>query len=212
MDAEIIVRGEGHARSLPDRALVRAVVDADGESRESAYAAAARPAAAVDEVVAQRKDVIANATTASIVVQPKTRWRKGESVRTGWRAARTTVIEVMTFDGLGELIAELSASGAAIAGPIWQLDPDNEGYREARRLAAEDARRRAEDYAAPLGLAVTGVKWVAEPGLRAQRAMDYMAGVPMAAAGGAAEDVIDVTPDEIPVHAAVEVGFALAAT
>lgn len=130
------MRGEGHARSLPDRALVRAVVEADGESHESAYAAAARPAAAVDEVVAQHKDVIASATTASIVVQPKTRWRKGESVRTGWRAARTTVIEVTIFDGLGELIAELSASGAASQGRSgsWILTTRAIGRLGASRL------------------------------------------------------------------------------
>jgi uncharacterized protein YggE len=210
MNAEVIVRGEGHARSLPDRALVHAVVEADGEARDSAYAAAARLTAAVDEVLAQHVGAIAGASTASIVVQPKTRWRKGESVRTGWRAARTTVLEVVVFDDLGALIAELSASGAAVAGPVWQLDPDNEAHRVARRLAAEDARRRAEDYAAALGVTVRDVAWVAEPGLRAtQRAMDWMAGAPMAAGGGVAEDVIEVTPDEIPIHAAIEVGFVL---
>jgi uncharacterized protein YggE len=38
-------------------------------------------------------------------------------------------------------------------------------HRDARR-AAEDARRRAEDYAGALGLSLAEVAWVVEPGLR----------------------------------------------
>lgn len=41
-------------------------------------------ATGVDEVLGRYQVEIDRATTAALVVQPKTRWRKGESVRTGW--------------------------------------------------------------------------------------------------------------------------------
>ena len=155
---------------------------------------------------------IDRAATAGLVVHPKTRWKKGESVRTGWRASRATVLEVVDLGRLGDLMAELSAAGAAISGPAWHLDPTNPVHGHVRRLAAEDARRRAEVYAAALGLEIVAVAWVAEPGLRKDsdhQGFDVPTAMRMAAAPGPmAEDVINVTPAEMTVNASVEVGFA----
>lgn len=195
---------------MPDRALLRVAVEGEGSARDDAYQVAATLSNKVDEVMAQHRDAIERATTTSLVVHPKTRWRKGESVRTGWRAARSSVLELTTFVALGEMIAELAHAGASVAGPFFQLDPDNSAFGDARRAAAMDARRRADEYAAGLGLRVAGVAWMAEPGLRHDgfEAAIRPRGAPMAAASRAAEEVIDVTPEEITITAAVEVGFA----
>jgi hypothetical protein len=37
VDAEVVVRGRGEARALPDRALVRAEVDGEANTRDDAY-------------------------------------------------------------------------------------------------------------------------------------------------------------------------------
>jgi uncharacterized protein len=212
MEAEIIVRGEGQARALPDRVLVTATVESEGGSRDEAYSATAELAKQVDEVLARHDGAIDRASTAALVVHPKTRWRKGEAVRTGWQASRTTVLDVVDFARLGDLIAELAAAGAAISGESWRLDPTNPAHGEARRLAADDARRRAHEYAEALGLTVQAVTWVAEPGLRkgdsgggwhpVARNIAYSP-----TAGGEDAEIIDVAPDEMVVSAAVEVGF-----
>jgi uncharacterized protein YggE len=215
MDTEIVVRGSAQVLVLPDRAVVRVEVDGDGGSRDEAYRQAAPLAQRVDDVVEAHRDGIARLVTAALTVQPRTRWRRGESVRTGWRAARTSVLEVTDFARLGDLFAGLVGAGGAVAGPFWSVDATNPAYGEARRLAAEDARRRAEAYAGALGLRVTGVAWVAEPGLRAGHPDHGGPAVRSLAMAGAAEvggeDVIDVSPDELPIDAAVEVGFAFAA-
>ncbi len=210
VEAEIIVRGEGQARAMPDRAVLRAAVEGEGSSRDDAYGEAARLARSVDDVVSGFGAVIDRAATAALVVHPKTRWKKGESVRTGWRASRTTVLEVVDLGRLGDLIAELSVAGAAISGPAWQLDPTNPVHGHVRRLAAEDARRRAEEYAAVLGLEIVAVAWVAEPGLRkdADPPGFDLAPAMMRAASASMDDVINVAPDEMTVSASVEVGFA----
>ncbi|MEA2974235.1 MAG: uncharacterized protein QOG82_2693 [Actinomycetota bacterium] len=209
------MRGGGQARAMPDRALVRVEVEADGAARDDAYREAARLAGQVDAALALRQSAVDRTITTSLVVHPKTRWRKGESVRTGWRAGRTSVVEVVDFAVLGDLLAELAVAGAAVDGPTWQLDPTNPVHQEVRRLAAIDARTRADAYAAALGLRVTGVAWVAEPGLR-QGPADNVGFAPMmarAAFAGAPEEpeVIDVTPDEMTVDASVDVAFTFAA-
>ena len=166
MEAQIVVQGRGEVTAVPDRAEIRAVVDVTAVERQDAYDDAARVSAAIDGVLAAHTAAIARSTTTAMVVRPTTRWDDGEAVRTGWQAIRTTGIEVSDFDELTAVVGELVATGAGVSGPDWHLDPANAAHNEARRLAAEDARRRADDYAAALGLTIRAVAWVAEPGLR----------------------------------------------
>ncbi|MDQ1517741.1 MAG: hypothetical protein QOE80_3571 [Actinomycetota bacterium] len=85
---EILVRGCAQARAMPDRAQLSVTVAGEGPSRNGAYGEAAEQANAVDGVIATYGDALDRAATAALVVQPKTPYRKGESVRTGWRATR----------------------------------------------------------------------------------------------------------------------------
>jgi uncharacterized protein len=214
MEREIVVKGQGQARSLPDRAVVEVLVEADGATREQAYGEAARLAQGVDDVLANRDSAIARVLTAALVVHPRRRWKRGESVRTGWRAARRTVVEITDFSQLGDLIAEVAAAGGSVCGPTWRLDESNAAHRHARVAAAQDARRRAEDYAAALRVSLGPVAWICEPGLRGsgEQAGPFAGAVAAAAGAGRAQEpdeVIDVTPAEIETGAAVEVGFSL---
>jgi len=215
MEREIMVKGWGQARSMPDRAVIDVLVETEAASREQAYGQAAGLTQQVDQVLANRASAVALARTAVLMVHPKSRWKRGESVRTGWRAVRGTSVEVTDFSQLGELIAEVTAAGGAVSGPTWRLDESNPAHREARRTAAEDARLRAEDYAGALGLTLTHVAWVSEPGLRGSGAEASRYGVGPAgpvsrgAGGPAPEELIDVTPAEMTTAASVEVGFRL---
>jgi uncharacterized protein YggE len=87
MSIEIQVRGEGEASALPDRAVVRVIVEGDGSSQQDAYTKAAEAARDVDAIFERYKSGFARKMTASLAVFPKTRWKKGESIKTGWRAA-----------------------------------------------------------------------------------------------------------------------------
>jgi uncharacterized protein YggE len=212
MAAEIIVTGRAEVQVSPDVARVRIDIYGEGETREIAYADAAALSAAVDELLEARRDFLGSVTGTAVVVQPKTRWRKGESVRTGWRAARATTVEVQAFDELGGLLAEFAQVGASVAGPRWDVDADNAAYSQARAAAAADARARAAAYADGLGLTVGSVVWVSEPGLR--RGGDGWSGELVAQstrAGGhldeLQEPIIAVAPAELTVSAAVEVAF-----
>lgn len=217
METEILVSGTAVLRVLPDRAVLRVEVDGEGQARDEAYGQAAPLAAAVDEVLERHRGPIERVVTASLMVHPKTRWKRGQSIRTGWRASRVTMAEVTDFTILGDLLAELAAAGGAVDGPNWVLDPDNPVHVEARRQAAADARARADAYAQALGLRVVAVAWVAEPGLRRGSGGGFgddgvaFARAAAAPAGGGFDEPISVTPDELPVSAKVEVGFTFGA-
>ena len=87
--AEIRVRGDAEVRCLPDRAVVRVAVEAEAESQAQAYALASQSAADIDAVLDRFDGDLDRRMTAGVIVRPKTRWRKGETVRTGWIAGRT---------------------------------------------------------------------------------------------------------------------------
>jgi uncharacterized protein len=212
---EVVVRGHSEVPVVPDRAVVWLLVDGDGPTREDAYGAAARSAATVDEVLAAEAGSLSRVTTTALVVQPRTRWRKGESVRSGWRATRRSTVEIVVLDRVGEILSRLAGAGATLSDLSWELDPGNEAYDRCRRQAAQDARRRARQYAQALGLTLTGVAWVTEPGMgsgpsvpqpRMHAALAAPAGFPEMP-----EEPIEVTPGEIIVRAAVDVGFTIGA-
>jgi uncharacterized protein YggE len=211
VEREVVVRGAGEVRTLPDRATVRVTVDGDGSSQSEAYDAAARIAGDVDAVLAGHADLIERVVTTALLVQPRTRWHSGESVRTGWRAGRTSTVDVHGLDRLGNLLAALAGAGAAIDGPTWGVAADNAAHDEARRSAAADARRRAEAYATALGVTLGAVAWVAEPGLRiAGSPGPFDPGVhALMAPAMAADDTIDLEPAEITIRVSVDVAFTI---
>ena len=65
-------------------------------------------------------------------------------------------VEVTDFSLLPDVLAVLGAvDGGSFSGPSWQLRPDSDVYRRARRAAIHDALRRAEEYATALGCTLT---------------------------------------------------------
>jgi uncharacterized protein YggE len=148
-----------------------------------------------------------------VIVRPKTRWRKGETVRTGWVAARTTVLEVKDFAKLGQLVSELPAAGvSAVHGPVWEVDRANPAHEQARRAATIDAQRRASAYAEAVGLHLGALRWLAEPGLRPDGSgpVPGLAAPRFFAAGAVSpEEPMEIAPDEVTIQARVEACFEL---
>ncbi len=207
-----MVRGSGEARALPDLASLRVEVTADHKSQDEAYEARADVAAKVDFVFSEHANAIARTTVASLWVQPRTRWHRGEDIRTGWRASRTTFVDVVVLDALGEIMSEVVAAGASVTGPNWSMASTNIAYDLARRAAAEDARHRAIAYSEALGLTLGDVAWVAEPGMRSGDApvgLAPMMAQAVAAPATESELVEDLTPSELTVEVSVEVGFSI---
>ena len=198
-----------------DALLVGPGLKADGDTSRLVQRVLAGdgPAAVVDAALEQHAGDTDRVVTDALAVQPLTRWRKGELIRTGWRATRRSTVEVVGFDGLGSLLADVVGAGAMIAGPEWIVDDGNAAIDRVRVLAAHDARRRAEAYATGLGVTLGPLRWAAEPGLRTSSGepptrMMALAG---SARGLAADEdpVIEIEPADTVVEASVEVSFGL---
>jgi uncharacterized protein YggE len=196
---------------MPDLASLNVGVDGEGLSREEAYQHASISAEAVDSVLAAFEPAIDRVTTAALAVQPKTRWRKGESQRTGWQAFRVSVVEINDTSRVGELLNALAGAGGSISGLSWMVAPANEAFALARRRAGEDARSRAEQYAEALNVKLGPVAWAAEPGLRSIGQVDMMAARAgaFAASARAAEETINANPEEVTIRAVLEVGYRI---
>ena len=196
---------------MPDLASVQVSVDGEGQSRAEAYQSAAATAAAVDGVLSDFEPAIDRITTAALSVQPKTRWWKGETQRTGWQAYRVSVVEIKDTSRVGELLNALAGAGASISGLAWTVAPANESFALARQRAGEDARARAEQYARALSITLGPVAWASEPGLRATGQVDWMSASagPQLAAAGAAEEPILINPEEVTIRAALEVAYRI---
>jgi uncharacterized protein YggE len=113
---------------MPDLASARVGVDGQGQSREEAYQTASTTAAAVDRVLPDFETAIDRVTTAALAVQPTTRWRKGETQRTGWQALRVSVVEIKDTTRVGELLNALAGAGASISDLSWMVAPANESF------------------------------------------------------------------------------------
>lgn len=214
MPAEVLVRGEAEVRCLPDRAMLNVVVDGEGNSQQDAFRRASDAARSVDAVFEKFADSLDRRITSGVVVRPKTRWKKGESITSGWIATRTTSLDVKDFTTLGEMISQLPSAGAtSLSGPFWRVDPSNEAHTEARQAAALDARRRAESYAGALGLRLGNACWIAEPGLRIEGGSPAgrfaAAPIGMARSAAAPDEPMDIRPDEITIEATVEACWEL---
>lgn len=211
MDSELVVQGVGEVRAMPDLASVRVSVDGEGQSRDEAYQVASTAATAVDAVLVNFEAAIDRVSTAALAVQPKTRWRKGENQRTGWQAFRVSVVEITDTSRVGELLNALTGAGASISGLSWMVAPANESFALARQRAGEDARARAEQYAQALNIKLGPVAWASEPGLRSTGHTDWMVASAegRAMSAGAAEEPINVGPEEVTIRAALEVGYRI---
>jgi uncharacterized protein len=211
MPRDVTVRGVGRAASLPDRADLTVGIEREATTREQAHSKTAEASASIDQAISRFTSALDRVTTTSLSVVPRRQHRDGESVLTGWISSRSMNLEVTDFTQMSDLVRELTAAGASVSGLTWRLDPDNEAFSEARRLAATDARRRSMDYARALDLTLGSVLWIAEPGLRDSPPEPRRIARAMAAsAGSGSEDqVIGVQPEEMVVTAAVELAMEL---
>lgn len=222
---EILVRGHAEALLPPTDALLTVTVQARAPgSQADAVTRCAERCEAVDALVDVRRGaLVRRAVTSSIRTGPE--WdqsAKGGRRLMGYVATRSTELDCAP-DG-EDLTALLQAVGGMadvqVAGPRWRVAPDAPGWDEVRASAATDARRRAEAYAAGLGLAVGPVAWLAEPGLRlagtgggGDMPMAFAAAAPRMRSGGAVVEeeqaVVRIQPEPMTVQIDVEAAFDL---
>jgi uncharacterized protein YggE len=198
--ATVTVRGEAVVPGVADAALVSLALEATRDRPESAYDDVAARSESLHLLLDELEIERARRSTAGVSVQEQFEHdAHGRREHRGYRASARMSVRVdppLVSRLLREAVARAEAS---VEGPYWRLAGDNAARTEARRLAALDARRRAETYAEALGMRLGAIVSVTEPGTA----------VPLAMGGFQVAHEIEVDAGELDVRGAVEVTFAL---
>jgi uncharacterized protein YggE len=162
--ATITVRGRGVTTVAPDEVTVGLTVEALRKSAGEAFAEATRLAQQVVALCDELGIDAGRRTTSRVTLA-----EDGEHTSKGWqhRGYRASSRLAVRLDD-GELASRLVTEAAErvelrIDGPGWRVAHDNPGHADARRLAAADARQKAEEYAGALGGRIGAIASVDEP-------------------------------------------------
>jgi uncharacterized protein len=203
--------GVGRAFLVPDQAEIFLGVDRVRPTSRRARAVVNRRIAAIRRAVLRAGVEPRSIRTSGIsITRDRVRPRRGRPGRIRYFASAQLVVLTRDIPGLGRLIDAAADAGADVFGPEWGFSNPSQGDMLATREALADARRRADDAAAQLGLRVTGIQSVdLAPGLGDGDFGGDDSGE-RAAGGGGPEKETRVLPGEEEFVAVVKVVYTVA--
>lgn len=214
----ISVRGEATIEVDPEIAVVSVICTARDADRRRALDLLTKRYSQVMALLKGHGDAVEKIESGAVNVHPEFRPGKmGGKIKeriAGYVARGSIDVTVRDFTILGDLVAGLASEEmVAVSGPWWHLRPDSPVHRQARIAAAQDALRRAREYAEAFGGRVAGLSEVADAGLLTDasppvqmRAMTAH-GAPYHAAEG--QEDLDFEPAKQTVRAQVEARFTM---
>lgn len=156
----------GEVRRAPDVAQLGVGVVTTANDAKSALAANATQMASLVKAVRGAGIADRDIQTSGVNLQPQYAYRENQApALTGYQAQNRVSVTVRDIGKTGDVIDAFVAAGAnQIDGPSFTLDKPEAALDEARKLALENARARAELYAKALGVQVSRIVSVDESG------------------------------------------------
>lgn len=151
--ATITVRGTGTAYGTPDEATLGLSLDAVRPTAAEALADVAERTGTLVSLCHELGLGEGDVTTMGVsVAEHGEHDKEGRWQHRGYRATNRVSARVRDVAPIGRLLtAAVDRVGATVDGPYWRLLPEHAAHAEASRLAAHDARMRAEALAEALG-------------------------------------------------------------
>ena len=151
--ATITVRGTGTVHATPDEATIDLGVEAVRPTAAEALSdVAGRTSSLVTlchELGLGDRDIT---TTGVRVAEHGDHDQGGRWQHRGYRATSRVSARIRDVDAVGTLMsAAVDRANATVDGPTWRVVPEHPAHGEAPRLAAHDARTRAQALAEALG-------------------------------------------------------------
>jgi uncharacterized protein len=201
--------GVGRAFLVPDQAELFVSVDRVRPTSRGARGEVNRLVRAARRAILRRGVAAQDLQTSSVSVsRERRRARRGGPVRIRFRASAQLTVLSRDIPGLGRLIDEIADAGVDVFGPEFGFADPSQGNILATRSALADARRRADDAAAQLGMRVTGIQAVdLDPGLGVGFGGDDSE---RASGGGSDDDSTEVLPGLEEFIAVVKVVYTVA--
>lgn len=193
----LTVIGVGTVRARPDQAVVTLGVETEGEALATALSENNRRASAVLAALKERGVAEADIQTASFQIQieeprdPQTGRRTGPPV---YHVIHRYTVIFRDLDRVGEGVDAAVAAGANRVDAIaFQIGNPDRLAAEARRLAAEDAKARAQTLASALGTQLGRILSITETTLPQPVPMARVAALSAAEAVPVAAGELEIT-------------------
>lgn len=203
----VSVSGSSMTTVTADRALLQMAISVRREDLSAAQADAANVTnallAVTDKLGIQRNKV----DTTGANVRPDYRWNreKEQQELLGYIAERQITVTLENLELLGQLVEGAVTAGVnQVSSPQLVSSQQDTAYRDALRLAAEDARGNAEVLAGAMGLTLGNAITIKGSSASAPRSEALMMAV--ARDSGAAESY---NPGDLSVRASVSATFEL---
>lgn len=162
----IRVNGSARVEIEPDMATFQFTVTERAETTREAQERANVNVQCAYRILTENYGIDArDIATTYMNISPEYSWTDGKQVLQGQRATQTISVTLRDLEALGNVLDSLSEiSGISVGSISLDSSVRSDSLSSARALAMEDARARAEDYAAAEGLKVGGVSSVTEAG------------------------------------------------
>ena len=215
MQPVISVRGEAWLEAEPEIAVVSVTVEARDRDRRTVLDRLASRNTQVLGLIKEYGEALEKLESGPASVYPDLKDKKRDERAVRYVGRASVRVTIRDFTVLGELTARLAdAELASVAGPWWSLRPDSPLYRQARLAAAQDAMRRAREYAEAFGGQLGALIEAADAGLLSGPASQGVqfharAGGVAAAALAGGPPVLDFEPVKQPVTAQIDARFAM---
>ncbi len=210
----ITVDGTGTVTIDPDTAQVELGVMANNESLEEAQSTVSEGLAAVTEALLDAGVLAEDITTSSYSVYPVAEYdRDGNYVGVSrYEVSSGLTVIVRDTDSVGTILDLAVDAGANnVWGISFYVDDPSEAAAQARTMAVEDARAKADQLATASGSVVTGVVSIYETSAPPSVPMPYYESAGM---GGAAMDQasmpVPVNPGQTEIVVTVQVVYQIA--
>ena len=160
----ISLSGHGEVRATPDLAYVTSGVVTQGATAAEALAANTKAMtdlfAALKESGIEDRDV----QTTNFSVQPRYDFSNNQAPKmVGYDVSNNVTVTLRKVDTLGTLLDRMVQSGSnQISGISFDVSKPEDAMDEARKLATEDATRKAKVYAKAMGIELGNVMQVSE--------------------------------------------------
>ena len=158
----VTVVGDGRVTVQPDLAMVTFDVEANGQTLAAAQAdASTRMQAVIDGLIGlgiPREDIRTSRVSANPVYD-----QRDNTVIRGYRATNSVQVKLRELDRVGPIVDAITAAGAnRVEGLTFSVEKIEEPKNQARALAVQNGRVKADQLASLAGMRVVAVKSIQE--------------------------------------------------
>ena len=207
-DRYLTVTGVGTISVVPDAVRFNATVSVLGSTNAAALSSASKSSAAVRAALKAKGIAVKDIRSANISVYPEYNWTQEAGTKiTGYRASQSFDVLIRKAADAGSIIEAVVTAGGdnvQLGGVIPTTINPSVATEDARAAAVANAKSKATSYAKLLGTSIGKVLFLEE-----QSSPVYSSPFPMAKAGLAADQAVEIDLGEQDVTVTITVRWAL---